>query len=113
MEKGAEKMMKKTMLMVALAFVFLSPNAWSGTNELKIFTWSEYMDEVNFPKEFEAATGIKVYLDMYESNEEMMAKLQSGGLGQYDIIIPSDYIVPSLIHLNLLTTPWTIPNCPI
>ncbi len=96
-------MMKKTMLMVALAFVFLSPNAWSGTNELKIFTWSEYMDEVNFPKEFEAATGIKVHLDMYESNEEMMAKLQSGGLGQYDIIIPSDYIVPSLIHLNLLT----------
>jgi spermidine/putrescine transport system substrate-binding protein len=61
------------------------------------------MDEATFPQAFEKATGIKVSLDLYESNEEMMAKLQSGGIGQYDIIIPSDYIIPSLINLNLLT----------
>ena len=61
------------------------------------------MDEENLPQEFEKATGIKVQLDLYESNEEMIAKLQAGGLGQYDIIIPSDYIMPSLINLNLLT----------
>jgi len=95
--------MKKLMLIVTAVLIFMSGTAWSGSGELKIFTWSEYMDEVNFPKAFEEATGIKVSLDLYESNEEMMAKLQSGGLGQYDIIIPSDYIMPSLIHLNLLT----------
>jgi len=95
--------MKKLMLMAIAVFLLVSGTAWSGSSELKIFTWSEYMDEVNFPKEFEKATGIKVHLDLYESNEEMMAKLQAGGLGQYDIIIPSDYIMPSLIHLKLLT----------
>ncbi|NOX32406.1 MAG: spermidine/putrescine ABC transporter substrate-binding protein, partial [Deltaproteobacteria bacterium] len=95
--------MKKLMLMVIAIFILLSGSAWCNSGELKIFTWSEYMDEVNFPKAFEKATGIKVSLDLYESNEEMMAKLQSGGLGQYDIIIPSDYIMPSLIHLHLLT----------
>ncbi|MBU0972837.1 MAG: spermidine/putrescine ABC transporter substrate-binding protein [Proteobacteria bacterium] len=95
--------MKKIILALLIGLSFLSGIAWCGGGELKIFTWSEYMDEANFPKEFEKATGIKVSLDLYESNEEMMAKLQSGGLGQYDIILPSDFIMPSLIHLNLLT----------
>ncbi len=95
--------MKKVLFMVLAALILLPAMAWSGGGELKIFTWSEYMDEENMPKDFERATGIKVQLDMYESNEEMMAKLQAGGLGQYDIIIPSDYIMPSLINLKLLT----------
>ncbi len=103
--------MKKLMFMVLAFLILLSGSAWSGGGELKIFTWSEYMDEENMPKDFEKATGIKVQLDMYESNEEMMAKLQAGGLGQYDIIIPSDYIMPSLINLKLLT-PLNISKIP-
>lgn len=95
--------MKKLMLLVTACLVLFAGAAWSAGGQLNIFTWSEYMDEVNFPKAFQEATGIKVNLDLYESNEEMMAKLQSGGLGQYDIIIPSDYIMPSLINLKLLT----------
>jgi len=95
--------MKKLLLLI-LALLFLpAGNGWCAGGEVRIFSWSEYMDEVNFPKEFEEATGIKVTLDLYESNEEMLAKLQAGGLGQYDIIIPSDYIMPSLINLNMLT----------
>ena len=39
------------------------------------------------PADFEAATGIKVRLDIYENNEEMVAKLQAGGVSQYDIIV--------------------------
>ena len=93
----------KRLILVVLALGLLLPAAAWSAGELKIFTWSEYMDEENMPKDFEAATGIKVHLDMYESNEEMMAKLQAGGLGQYDLIIPSDYIMPSLINLGLLT----------
>ncbi|MBC8439723.1 MAG: spermidine/putrescine ABC transporter substrate-binding protein [Deltaproteobacteria bacterium] len=95
--------MKKLLFTVLAVLILLPGMAWSDGGVLKIFTWSEYMDEENMPKDFEKATGIKVQLDMYESNEEMMAKLQAGGLGQYDIIIPSDYIMPSLINLKLLT----------
>ncbi len=95
--------MKKRILSVSALLVLLfSSIAFGANNELRIFTWSEYMDEETMPQAFEKATGIKVHLDMYESNEEMMAKLQAGGLGQYDIIIPSDYIMPSLINLNLI-----------
>lgn len=104
--------MKKIMLLVLVFLVLLSGLAWSDGGVLRIFTWSEYMDEETMPQAFEKATGIKVHLDMYESNEEMMAKLQAGGLGQYDIIIPSDFIMPSLINLKLLTplTHAKIPN---
>ncbi len=91
------------MILVPTLLIFLSGTGWCAGGELRVFSWSEYMDEVKFPKEFEEATGIKVTLDLYESNEEMLAKLQAGGLGQYDIIIPSDYIMPSLINLNMLT----------
>ena len=97
--------MKKILLLVpALLFVLIlfTGSAFCNNGELKIFTWSEYMDEENMPKDFEKATGIKVKLDMYESNEEMMAKLQAGGLGQYDIIIPTDFIITSLINLKLI-----------
>ena len=95
--------MKKLILLTLAAGLILAGSCWAADNELKIFSWSEYMDEENFPQDFEKATGIKVKLDLYESNEEMLAKLQAGGLGQYDIIIPSDYIMPTLINLNLLT----------
>lgn len=94
--------MKKLAFSILILLVLFSGTSW-GSGDLKIFTWSEYMDEENMPDDFEKTTGIKVHLDMYESNEEMMAKLQAGGLGQYDLIIPSDYIIPSLINLNLLT----------
>jgi spermidine/putrescine transport system substrate-binding protein len=94
-------MKKLILLWVALSIVF-GGKVLAAEQELKIFIWSEYMDEENMPKDFEKATGIKVRLDLYESNEEMMAKLQAGGVSQYDIIVPSDYIMPSLINLKLI-----------
>lgn len=94
--------MKKWIVALVLASMALVATAWAADRELKVFIWSEYMDEENMPKAFEQATGIKVKLDLYESNEEMMAKLQAGGVGEYDIVVPSDYIMPSLINLGLL-----------
>jgi spermidine/putrescine transport system substrate-binding protein len=86
--------------MVVLAL--LAVPAASVAEELRIFTWSEYMDEEKMPADFEKQFGIKVRLDIYENNEEMVAKLQAGGVGQYDIIVPSDYIMPVLINQKLI-----------
>jgi spermidine/putrescine transport system substrate-binding protein len=94
--------MKKLVLLLVTVSIVFGGVALAAENELKILIWSEYMDEENMPKDFEKATGIKVRLDLYESNEEMLAKLQAGGVGQYDIIVPSDYIMPSLINLKLI-----------
>ena len=94
--------MQKTLLIVVCLISFLVVSPFAAAEELRIFIWSEYMDEVRMPAEFEKLTGIQVRLDFYESNEEMMAKLQTGGVGQYDIVVPSDFIMPSLINLKLL-----------
>jgi spermidine/putrescine-binding protein len=67
--------------------------------ELNVYNWSDYIAEdtiANFEKEF----GVKVTYDTYESNEEMVAKLQAGASG-YDIIVPSNYIVPVVVATGL------------
>jgi spermidine/putrescine transport system substrate-binding protein len=97
----------RKMLVIALTVVLTLASAGWATHaraaqkELKVFIWSEYIDP-QIPKDFEKATGIKVKMDTYESNEDMMAKLVAGGDSQYDIIVPSEYIIPSLVHLHLL-----------
>jgi spermidine/putrescine-binding protein len=69
--------------------------------ELHIYNWSDYIAEDTVPN-FEKEFGVKVTYDTYESNEEMVAKLQAGATG-YDIIVPSGYIIPVLVATDLIT----------
>ena len=67
--------------------------------ELNIYNWSDYVAEDTIPN-FEKEFGVKVTYDTYESNEEMVAKLQAGASG-YDVVVPSNYIVPVMTALTL------------
>ena len=71
--------------------------------ELRLFIWSEYIDPAIL-QAFTQQYGYRVRMDLYESNEDMIAKLQAGGVSQYDIIVPSDFYVPSIIRLGLVQT---------
>jgi spermidine/putrescine transport system substrate-binding protein len=73
-----------------------------AAGELRIYTWGGYLKPEILTR-FEKETGIKPKVDYYGSNEEMIAKLQAGGVSQYDIVVPSDFVVPSMIQLKLLT----------
>lgn len=70
------------------------------TKELRIYNWSDYIADDTVPN-FEKEFGVKVTYDTYESNEEMVAKLQAGATG-YDIIVPSGYIIPVLVATELI-----------
>ena len=94
--------MRNALLVVMLLLTVFIRTGFAEDKELKIFIWSEYMDEKKFSADFKAATGIKVKIDIYENNEEMIAKLQAGGINQYDIIVPSDYVLPALISQKLI-----------
>lgn len=64
--------------------------------ELKIYNWSDYIAEdtvANFEKEH----GVKVTYDTFESNEEVLAKLQAGASG-YDLVVPSGYTIQVLLR---------------
>jgi len=72
----------------------------TSTKKLYYFTWSDYVDQ-DLLDGFEAQTGIKVVVDTFSSNEELLAKVQSGATG-YDVIVPSDFMVSILAQQRLL-----------
>ncbi|OGR56540.1 MAG: hypothetical protein A2X36_11385 [Elusimicrobia bacterium GWA2_69_24] len=72
-----------------------------AAREVHLFTWDNYDDPAVFA-EFEAGTGIRVVVDRFASNEELLAKLMGGARG-YDVIVPSDYMVPVMARQGLLT----------
>lgn len=84
------------LLLVALLMVAGLTTAWAQKEEkvLNLFTWATYIDDATVAK-FTEQTGIKVNYTNFESNEEMLLKLESAGTG-YDVIIASDYAINSL-----------------
>ncbi len=74
--------------------------------EIDVYNWGEYVanDSVSFldvNEDFEALTGIKVNYNLFGSNEELYTKLRSGG-ANYDIIVPSDYMIGKMISEGML-----------
>ncbi len=67
---------------------------------LNIFNWSSYIAPDTVPK-FEAEFGVNVRYSVYESNEEMLARVMSGNSG-WDIVFPTDYIVKPMLANQLL-----------
>lgn len=68
--------------------------------ELNVYNWSDYIAE-NTVADFEQEFGVKVTYDVYENNEEMLAKIQAGASG-YDIVVPTDYMVTIMRGEGLL-----------
>lgn len=66
---------------------------------LHVYNWGEYTGE-NFISDFEAATGAKVVMELFDSNEQMYIKVVNGE--SYDILVPSDYMIQRLIDEELL-----------
>ena len=85
-------------LISSLAFMSIA-----GAEQLNIFTWSEYLPP-EVVADFEKRFVCKVVLDFYDSPEAMLTKVQSGGSSLYDIVVPSDETMASLIGQNLVAT---------
>ena len=83
---------------------------------INVYNWGEYIPDgsddetINLNAEFTALTGIKVNYTTYANNEELYAKLKSGG-ASYDIIIPSDYMISRMIKEDMLE-PLDMDNIP-
>jgi spermidine/putrescine transport system substrate-binding protein len=71
------------------------------SDQLYLFTWTQYSDQ-QLLDTFTTQTGIKVDVDVYDSNEVMLAKILAGGGSAYSLIYPSDYMVERMIEEDLL-----------
>lgn len=90
--------MKKILMIVALSMVLISTGcnkSKESAGELNFFNWTEYLPQ-SVLDAFEEEYNIKVNYSMYSSNEEMLAKINSGEKGMYDLIVPSDYMVDTM-----------------
>lgn len=74
--------------------------AGSGGETLYLYNWGDYIDPTLID-EFQAESGVKVVVDTFETNEDMIAKVRAGGSG-YDVVVPSDYAVQVMVAENLL-----------
>ena len=69
-------------------------------DEIFLYNWSEYIDP-DIMDQFEAECGVKVVETNFDSNETLLATLQAGG-ADYDVIVPSDYMVTTLIDEGMV-----------
>ncbi|MHC9036764.1 ABC transporter substrate-binding protein, partial [Cobetia marina] len=88
-------------LAVAIGSLLLAGAAQAEDRKLYLFNWTQYMDP-EIITAFEEAFDVEVVENYYNSLPEMLAKLNAGGVSQYDIIVPSNYYVPRLINTGLV-----------
>jgi spermidine/putrescine-binding protein len=78
--------------------------------DLRLYNWNDYIDP-GIIEDFEAEYDVRVTEDFFPSNEELLARVVAGG-AQYDVIVPSDYMVEIMLEDDLLLplTHAAIPN---
>jgi spermidine/putrescine transport system substrate-binding protein len=98
------RMGMKKFLLFAFVIVFFSVffllSSCNKSNVLRIYNWADYIPE-EVIQQFEKEYNCKVIYDTFASNEEMFAKIKSGGTG-YDIVFPSGDHVKMMINEGLL-----------
>ena len=100
--------MKKTLALVMIMVTALTLTACGGSSSgseskdrvVNVCSWGEYIDE-DLIYQFEEETGIKVNYQTAESNEVLYSLLKTGA-GDYDVIVPSDYMIGRLIAEDML-----------
>ena len=85
----------------ALGAVLIVTGRSANTERVvNVCSWGEYIDE-SLIDEFEQKTGITVNYQTAESNEALYSLIEMGG-ADFDVIVPSDYMVARLIDEGLL-----------
>ncbi len=75
--------LKLTLSASALALM----TAAASAEEVRVYNWSDYIDEELLTK-FEEETGLELIYDVFDSNEVLETKMLAGSSG-YDVVVPS------------------------
>ena len=107
-----EREMKKLVICVVIAVtvILTACNGGQAANrcgdksklagELALLIWNDYIHP-GVKIQFEEECGVKVVETDYRSNEDLLAALQANGTA-YDVIVPSDYMVQTMIAKGML-----------
>lgn len=90
--------LKQTLLATSALLALTGIARAEGT--LNIYAWSDSIAPELVAK-FEAETGVKVSVDGFSSNEDLLTKLQAGASG-YDVVTPSQHFLKIMADQGLL-----------
>ena len=84
---------------LAAALVLVSPASSPAAKTLSIHAWANHLPPRLLAR-FEAETGIDIALQVFDSDEVMLARLLSGDITP-DLVLPSDYVIAEMIELGI------------
>lgn len=107
-----KKMIVFSALLLSLVAICFALSSCGDTKTLNVYNWGMYISDgkdgtydtvAEFEKWYEETYGekIKVNYTTFDSNEDMLAKIKSGAT-DYDVIVPSDYMIQRMKDENLL-----------
>ena len=88
------------MACVLTALLVVTGRSVQSERVVNVCSWGEYIDE-ELITQFEEETGIRVNYQTAESNEALYSLIKMGG-ADFDVIVPSDYMIARLIQEDML-----------
>lgn len=85
---------------VLLVTLIVTGRSVKSDRVVNVCSWGEYIDE-DLITRFEEETGIRVNYQTAESNEALYSLIKMGG-ADFDVIVPSDYMIARLIEEDML-----------
>lgn len=68
---------------------------------INILVWPQVLD-AEFLKQFEQQKGVKINVSYFSSNEELLVKLETSHEHNYDLVMPSHYMLDILIQKGII-----------
>ncbi|MCS0501892.1 extracellular solute-binding protein [Ancylobacter mangrovi] len=95
-------LMKASAFALAAPVVLRAHDALATSGSVDVYAWGDYFDKNTVLADFTNATGVKVNLSTYGSNEEAENKLRAAGGKGFDLLFPSVDTGPNYYKDNLL-----------
>ncbi len=97
------------MAVVVAGMLLVSTVMSDDDNTLNLYNYAGYIDDEVLAG-FQRETGIRINANFYNDNEELLSRMAMGAC-DYDVVVPSDYMVSILSGLGLLA-PIDAANVP-
>lgn len=93
----------KNIILLAMSVMLIIGMTACGKDDrqvLKVYNWGDYIDK-SVIESFEKEYNVRVVYEEFATNEEMYAKIKAGS-SDYDVLIPSDYMIKKMIDEDML-----------
>ena len=106
MKSTLKRILGLLLLVCVLVALFVDFDFGQNIVTLNVYNWGEYISDgsdglMDVNAEFERRYGVRINYKTYESNESMYTLLESGA-AEYDVVIPSEYMIGKMVQEGML-----------